>query len=122
MSAEEELLSFVKEWDAAMVRNDAGEIASYLSDDWVIVGGDGITAAQDFLVPVRSGDLTHNKMESNDIRLKIYGNMGVVTSRGTSAGMFMGQSFSIYEWQTSIFVKEGGRWKCVITMLTEAKK
>jgi ketosteroid isomerase-like protein len=123
MKPEEELLQFGKEWDEAMVSNDVNEIGKFMSDDWVIIGTEGgITSKSAFLEWIRSGDVTHNRMDSDEIRIKIYENTGVVTSRGTSAGKYKGQAFDLYEWSSSIFIRKENKWTCVLTMLTPANK
>lgn len=118
----QELLEFSKRWDEAMVSNNADEIGQFMSDDWKIVGSDGITSKSSFLQVIRSGILAHNRMDSDETSIDIYGNTGIVVSRGTSAGTYNGENFSFYEWSTSIFIKTGGTWRCVITMLTPANK
>ena len=122
-NSQEELIEFGKKWDKAMVANDAEEIGRFMSDDWVIVGTDGgISSKFSFLDFIRSGDLLHNIMDFDDIRIKIYDNTGVVTSKGTSGGTYKGEPFSYFEWTTNIFIKTDGHWHCVLTMLTPAKK
>ncbi|MBA2563529.1 MAG: nuclear transport factor 2 family protein [Chitinophagaceae bacterium] len=123
MEAEEELILFGKQWDEAMVSNNAEEIAKFMSDDWIIVGTEGgITSKSSFLEWIKSGDVTHSRMDSDEIRVKIYGNTGVVTSRGTSAGKYKGQLFDLYEWSTSVFIRKEKKWSCLLTMLTPAHK
>jgi ketosteroid isomerase-like protein len=118
---EQDLINFANQWDEAMVTNDAERISTYMSDDWVIVGSDGIKSKSVFLEWIRSGTVTHNRMDSDEVNVKIYGNTGIIISRGTSAGTYNGQPFSLYEWSTSIFLKNEGKWLCVLTMLTIAK-
>lgn len=118
----QELLDFSKQWDEAMIGNDADEIAKFIADDWVIVASDGITARSSFLQLISSGVLTHNRMDSDECTISIYGNTGVVVSRGTSAGTYNDEKFSLYEWSTSVFIKSEGSWRCVVTMLTPANK
>ena len=118
----QELLEFSKRWDEAMVKNDANEIAKFMSDDWKIIGSDGITSKSSFLQFISSGILTHNRMDSDEANIAIYGNTGIVVSRGTSAGVYNGNSFSLYEWSTSVFIKKEELWLCVLTMLTPASK
>ena len=117
-----ELLDFSTRWDEAMVSNDADEIAKFMSDDWKIIGSDGITSRSSFLELISSGRLTHNRMDSDETNISIYGNTGILISRGTSAGTYNGNEFSLYEWSTSFFIKAGGKWLCVLTMLTPANK
>src|SRR5262245_34334656 len=119
MKVEDELVLFNKQWDEAMVKNNAEEISRFISDDWVIIGTEGgITTKKSFLDVITSGDLTHNRMDSDESRIKIYGETAVVTNRGTSAGLYKGVPFEFYEWSTSVFVRKNGKWICVLTMLT----
>jgi hypothetical protein len=120
MNAEGELLQVGKAWDEAMIQNNSEEIGKFMSDDWVIVGSDGITTKSEFMESIRSGDLTHNRMDSDETRIKVYDTMAVVTSRGTSAGKYKGEPFELYEWSSSVFIYENQRWICVHTMLTPA--
>ena len=123
MATQDDLMDFCKLWDKAMVSNDADEISNFMSDDWVIVGTEGgITSKTSFLSSIKSGDLTHDTMDSEDVRVKVYGEMGVLTSKGTSGGIYKDQPFSFYEWSTSVFIRELGKWKCILTMLTPALK
>ncbi len=123
MTFEKELVQFGLAWDQAMVGNDADEIGKFMSDDWIIVGTEGgITSKSEFLLWIKSGELTHTRMDSDETSIKIYENTGIVTSRGTSAGNYNGQSFELYEWSTSVFIRKNEQWLCVHTMLTPAKK
>jgi ketosteroid isomerase-like protein len=115
---EQELQDFTKLWDAAMVTNNSNEIAKFMSDDWVIIGSDGITSKATFLQWITSGTVTHHRMDSDEMNIKLYGDTGIVISRGTSAGTYNGENFSLYEWSTSVFRKNEGSWLCVLTMLT----
>ncbi len=122
MNHDEELRKFGRQWDQSIVANDPDKISLFMSDDWVIVGTDGgITSKSDFLQTVRSGDLVHTEMSFEDLHVKVYGNMGVVVSRGTSSGTYKGKPFSFYEWSTSTYIRTDEGWKCVLTMLTPAK-
>ena len=121
MNTLEELIQFGKQWDLAIVDNDVEKVSKFMSSDWVIVGTEGgITSKASFLDSIRSGDLVHTRMDFEDIRVKLYGNTGVVTSRGTSSGFYKGHPFSFFEWSTNVYILEGKEWRCVLTMLTPA--
>jgi hypothetical protein len=123
MNPEEKLLQFVKEWDEAMVSNNTVEIEKFMSDDWVIVGSEGgIISKTEFLEWIKSGDVTHSRMDSDEIRMRVYGNTGIITSRGTSAGNYKGQPFELYEWSSNVLLFNEGKWLCVYTMVTPANK
>ena len=73
MNTEEDLILFGKHWDEAMVSNNVDEIKKFMSDDWVIVGTEGgITSKSSFLEWIKSGLVTHSRMDSDEIRVRIY--------------------------------------------------
>jgi hypothetical protein len=123
MSNEDELIQFEKDWNRAIESNHAEEISRFMSDDWIIIGTEGgITTKEQFLQSVRSGDLHHTKMEADFIRIKIYNEAGVITSRGTSGGTYKNHPFEFYEWSSSTCIRKNKTWSCVLTMLTPAQK
>jgi len=113
-----ELLQFGRDWDEAIAANDVERMSSYMDESWVIVGSGGITSKENFLASVRNGDLHHTKMDFEDVRVEVYGDTGIVTSKGVSAGNYKGHFFSSNEWTTSVYINKNGRWTCVLTMLT----
>ena len=118
-SAEEALRHVTGAWDRAMVTNDADAIGRYMADDWTIVGPDGSVGDRaTFLALVRSGALTHDVMESHDVRVRVYGDAAVVLARGVSGGAFQGRPFHLVERVSCTFVRQGGEWRCVSTHLS----
>jgi ketosteroid isomerase-like protein len=90
-----------------------------MADDWTIVGSDGSVGDKaTFLALVRSGALSHDVMESEDLRVRVYGNTAVVTARGVSGGKYQGQEFREVERSSCVFVRQEGRWRCVLTHLS----
>jgi ketosteroid isomerase-like protein len=120
---EEELLKLEHEFGQAMIKNDADAIGRFLADDWIIIDPDGgIIDRTRFLDVIKSGTLSHEAMDSHDLRVRIYGNAAIVTALTTSKGKFMGQEFTTKERATDVFVKDSGRWQCVISHLTRFSK
>jgi ketosteroid isomerase-like protein len=114
-----DLIRLAHAWDRAMVENDPAAIGRYLADDWTIVGPDGTMSDKaTFLELVRSGSLSHDVMTSEDLGVRVYGDTAVVLSRGTSGGMYQGRAFHELERVSSVFVRRGGRWRCVLTHLS----
>jgi hypothetical protein len=69
---EAELLAVVRDWDAAMIRNDADEIGRYMAEDWILIGSDGRTIDRAaFLAVIESGELSHDVMESEDVQIRV---------------------------------------------------
>jgi ketosteroid isomerase-like protein len=116
---EEELIRVSRDWDRAMVTNDADEIGRYMADDWTIVGPDGrVGDRATFLGLVKSGELTHDVMESEDFQIRVYGDAAVIIARGISGGKYRGQPFREVERVSCVFIRQGGDWKCALTHLS----
>jgi ketosteroid isomerase-like protein len=120
---EEELLKIEEAFAEAIVRNDVDGIRRLVGDEWVIVDPNGeIVDRTRFFEVIKSGALTHDMMESEDFRVRVYGDSAVVTAVTRTKGKFMGQEFSTQERATDVFVKSDGRWRCVLTHLTRFHK
>jgi ketosteroid isomerase-like protein len=121
--AEEELGTLENEWAQAFVKNDAEAIGRYMADDWTIITPDGsVIDKATFLGIIKSGLLTHEQMEFAEMKVRVYRDTAVVTSRATSKGKFKGEAFSELERSSDVFVKQKGQWKCVLTQLTRIAK
>ena len=67
---------------------------------------------------IESGELSHDTMTKDVARVRVYGDIAVVTARGRNTGQFRGQRISADEWVTDVYRKIDGRWLCVLTQLT----
>jgi ketosteroid isomerase-like protein len=120
---DEELLELEKAFAQAIVSNDLEGIGRLVTDDWIIIDPNGeIVDRTRFFEVIKSGALTHETMESEDLRVRVYGESAVVTAVARTKGTFMGQDFSTQERATDVFVKRDGRWQCVLTHLTRFPK
>ena len=120
---EEELLKLEAEFAEAIAKNDPGGIERLVADEWIIINADGgIIDKERFLGVIKSGTLTHEMMESDNMRVRIYGDSAVVTALTRTKGKFMGQDFSTEERATDSFVRLNGQWRCVLTQLTRFTK
>lgn len=117
----DELVSVEQAFNQAMVSNDAARIADCTSDDWVLVTPEaGIVTRARILQAIARGMLRHDTMTKEVTRVKVYGNVAIVTGRGQNTGAFKGQPIAADEWITDVYRKVEGRWICVLTHLTPA--
>ena len=106
-------LKLEKEFSQAIVKNDAEAVGRFLADDWIIIDPDGgIIDRARFLDVIRSGALTHEMMESDDTRVRIYGNTAIVTALTTTKGKFSGQVFTTQERATDVFCE--AKWAMAV--------
>jgi ketosteroid isomerase-like protein len=116
---EEELLKIEAAFADAIVKNDLENLRRFVADDWIIIDPNGeVVDRTRFFEVIKSGALTHEMMESEGFRVRIYEDSAVVTAITRTKGKFMGQEFSTQERATDVFVKRDGRWQCVLTHLT----
>jgi ketosteroid isomerase-like protein len=119
---EEELVKVEEEFADAIVKNNPEKIRQFVADDWIIINADGgIIDRERFLEVIRSGTLTHEMMESDEMRVRVYGDSAVVSALTRSKGKFMGQEFTTHERSTDVFVRRVGQWRCVLSQLTGFK-
>lgn len=101
----------------AMRNNDAAGIANMLDDDWVVIATNGNMGEGKDVFPsgIRSGVLIRKTFELVAPRVRLYGNVAVVTSKVKLSGVFHDKAFDIMERQTDVLVWKDSAWKCVLT-------
>ena len=116
MAAEEDLAR-------AMRENDPDGIARWLSDDWAVISGKGGVGEGKSIFPdgIRQSYLTRKTFEISEPRVRLYGNVALVTTKVNTSGMFGGKPFDVVERQTDVWVWKDGGWKCVLTHETLEK-
>jgi ketosteroid isomerase-like protein len=116
---EDELLRIEEAFAEAIVRNDLKSMGRLVADDWVVIDPNGeIVDRTRFFEVIKSGALTHDTMDSEDFRVRVYGDSAVVTAITSTKGKFMGEEFITRERATDVLVRREGRWQCVLTHLT----
>lgn len=114
-----ELEEVEEAFNQAVVSNDPASIASCISGDWVLVTPEsGPIPREKFLHVVEQGILSHDRMTKDITRVRVYGDVAVVTGRGRNTGMFQGAPISADEWITDVYVKTKEGWLCTLTHLT----
>jgi ketosteroid isomerase-like protein/uncharacterized protein YciI len=102
----------------ALQNNDMARIASMLDKDWAVITTRGGIAEGPGIFPsgIRSGYRTLTKMELSDPRVRLFGNIALVTSKVSLAGQLGGKTYNdIKERQTDVLRWENGGWKCILT-------
>jgi len=120
---EEGALATVQEMARAMRENDADGIARVLSDDWAVISARGDLAEGKSIFPdgIRSGELTRTAFEISEPRVRLYGDVALVTTKVRLAGTFGGKLFDVRERETDVLHWKNGSWKIVLTHETFGK-
>lgn len=110
-------------FNAAIISNNISEIKKFITSDWVLVESrGGIIPQERFFSVLEQGLLSHSTMTKEILRVKIYGDIALVTGRGQNTGTWQGQPMEADEWITDVYKKENEKWLCVLTHLTPVKK
>jgi len=109
-------------FNQAMISNDVARISACITEDWVLVTPEaGVLPRSRILHVIETGELEHDTMTKDVGRVKVYGEVALVTARARNTGRFKGQPISADEWVTDVYLRIDGRWLCVLTHLTPAR-
>jgi ketosteroid isomerase-like protein len=112
--AEQELLRANREYDEALVRGDIVVLERLYSDEFVYTTPDGeVRDKAHQLAFTRTGDVRLESGQSDDVRVRVYGNTAVMTGRFTAKGKLKDRNINIRERYTAVWVKRKGRWRLV---------
>ena len=114
----ESALAADQELAKALQNNDTVGIYRILDKDWVVIPSSGGIYGGPELFPseIRTGYRTLTKMELSEPRVRLYGDIALVTSKVRLTGQLGGKTYDdIKMRQTDVLRWENGRWKCVLT-------
>ena len=107
----------------AVISDNVNEIKKCVTADWVLVDSQGgIIPQEGFIQVLEKGLLSHTTMTKKVLRVKVYGDIALVTGRGQNTGTWEGKPLEADEWITDVYKKENDTWLCVLTHLTPVKK
>ena len=110
-------------FNVAVISNSVEEIKKCVTSDWVLVDSQGgIIPQEGFFSVLQKGQLSHSTMTKEILRVKVYGDIALVTGRGQNTGTWQEQPLEADEWITDVYKKENDKWLCVLTHLTPVKK
>lgn len=110
MAAEEELAR-------AFRNNDADAISNLLDSSWAVITANGDVAEGPSIFPegIKIGYRTLKTFDMSEPRVRLYGNVALITIKLDLAGVFGGKPFDVLERETDTWVWKDGGWKCVLT-------
>jgi ketosteroid isomerase-like protein len=120
-----QVIAAQQDWADVILSNDADRIAAHMADGWAIVTAGGIVTSDQFLAAIRASALRHTRMEpaqgpDGSPRVKVYGDVAVLTQRLCSTEMQGPQTRNNDEWMSTVFTRHYGRWSIALMRLTPA--
>ena len=117
----ENALGAEQEIARAMRDNDVPAIAHLLADDWAVIATSGGLGEGPSIFPegIKSGNLVRKTFEISEPRVRLYGDVALITTKVKTSGTFRGKAFDVTERQTDVLLWQEGAWKSVLTHETK---
>lgn len=101
--------------NAAWLSNNADALGRLLSGDWVVINSRGsIGDKADVLQGIRAGAFRRKTMVLSNPRIRLYGNVAIVTTHLETSGLLAGKCFHVAETQTDVLNWQDRAWKSVL--------
>jgi ketosteroid isomerase-like protein len=116
---EQTLIRIQREWAEARVKGDSSYARRVEANDCTIVWPDGSIVNKQQDLQTMTGDIVFAEFKIDDLRVRLYGDTGIVVGQGTIRSQKGKQDLlgGKFVW-TDTFVKEGGEWKVVGSQIT----
>jgi len=115
----QELIKLEREFGDAQPRRDIARLNQLIADDFVATVPPGkVINKAEVIAQVTSPDLEMESLVNDDIQVRIYGNVAIVTARGAARGKYKGQDASGQFRYTRVWIKREGRWQAIAAQST----
>ncbi|MGA2963901.1 MAG: nuclear transport factor 2 family protein [Candidatus Korobacteraceae bacterium] len=119
-NAEQQIKRSIDQAITAMMKADTNSLEKLLADDFTAIHSDGtfFTKAQE-IESVKSGTLKWDKVDVQDLKIRVYGNTAITTMQTSFKGSApSGNPYKGTNRSTRVWVKQQGEWKCVSYQVT----
>ena len=121
-NAERELRAVDSQFVSAVIKNDKATLRTLLADDYYCVHSNGIPMTREQEL-ASTAAVAWTESKTDDIKVRAYGDVGIVTGRLTLSGSAAGFASGVRRF-TDFYLKRGGRWQslgCAVTLVPEKK-
>ena len=102
------------QWRDAQVNNNVATMDSLLADDYIGIGANGtVQTKQETLDRQRNRTLVITSLDLSEVKVRVYGDTAVVTSRAELKGTNGGKDMSGTYHYTRVYIKKLNQWKIV---------
>ena len=103
----------------AALKGDTKAMDAIVADDCVVINpvGELVTKAE-HLKAMKDGTLRFDSIEHSEVKVRVYGDAAVLTSRGQVKVTIKGRSESLSVRNSEFYAKQGGKWRCVSAQVT----
>ena len=113
------LMKIQHEWAEARVKGDSSYARRVEANDCTIVWPDGSIVDKQQDLQTMTGDIVFAEFKIDDLRVRLYGDTGIVVGQGTIRANKGKQDLlgGKFVW-TDTFVKQAGEWKVLASQIT----
>ena len=113
------LIALEEQWARVVQRGDMTALDTIIADDDVGTTASGqVQSKADYLADFGTGDRRVFMLTTEDLDVRVYGHVGVLTHGGHAQSEFRGQPVDgAFRW-THVFVERNGRWQAVANHVT----
>jgi ketosteroid isomerase-like protein len=98
----------------AIQRKDTDTLNHLYNDDYLLTGPDGrVVNKADLVASVGDATLEEDSLELDDLRLRLFDNVAILTGRAVARIRVRGEDYSGSYRGTGIFLKRQGRWEVI---------
>jgi ketosteroid isomerase-like protein len=98
----------------ALTEADVPALERLLSDDLIYTHASGWRQTKaELLASIRSGELLYHSFTADDVKVRSYGNVVLVTGRAAAKVRAKGQELNVSLLYFEAYVKQDGRWQLV---------
>jgi ketosteroid isomerase-like protein len=113
-STEETIARLEREVGDALTRGDAEALGRFFADDFIGINPLSVEITKaGVLAQIGSRDYEPESIANEVLRVRLFGDVAVVTARGTARGKYKGQRADLVFLYTRIWVKRDGPWQAV---------
>src|ERR1700692_2463591 len=113
-NAHKEIEGLELDWRQAQLSNNVSEVDRLLADDYLGINANAaLETKADELTRRRSGTLKITQLDLSDIKVRIYGDTAVVTSKAELVGKNGDRDISGRFRYTRVYSNRDGQWKIV---------
>jgi ketosteroid isomerase-like protein len=117
--AEKEVARLSQRVYEAYVKVDTSFLDGALADDWMVITPSGNTRDKaQLLKELKDGTIKFDAMDESNVKVRVYGDAAIVTGRLRSKEKLHGQEVGGLLRYTQVFVRQGGKWRCVSSQAT----
>ncbi|WP_426341612.1 nuclear transport factor 2 family protein [Pseudoduganella sp. S-14] len=122
-SLTEQLVRQADAWDKAIIHKDRAAISDNMAEDFRQISARGDVAGKAaFLDAIMSSKLVINPYDVEDMDIRFYGDVALVSGRTRMTGSYDGKPFGSHYRYIDVYVRKDGKWRVASVQITPVQE